>query len=126
MKRLMAVLVLVLGLWAPLGASPTSVSAGELAARLQAGEKILVVDVRTAAEFAAGHVPGAVNLPHDGISGEEEVLRAWKGRPVLLYCRSGRRAGIAADVLEKKGFSRLEYLQGDMPGWEKDGYPVQK
>ncbi len=126
MKRLAAVLVLVLGLCAPLWATPVSVTADELAARLQAGEKILVVDVRTPAEFAAGHVPGAVNLPHGSISGDEEVLREWKGRPVLLYCRSGRRAGMAADVLEKNGFKRLEYLQGDMPGWEKAGHLVQQ
>ncbi len=126
MKRQFVLLMLGVSLCRPSWASPETISADVLAARLQSGEKVLVVDVRTPAEFASGHLPGAINLPHANITGDEEVLRQWKEQPVMLYCRSGRRASAAAAVLEEKGFRRLEQLQGDMPGWEKSGYPVQK
>lgn len=98
----------------------------ELQQRQASGEPVLVVDVRSPEEFAAGHVPGAINLPHDRLSGDEPALRDWKQKPVVLYCRSGRRSAIAAEVLEKHGFGHLEHLTGDMQGWEKEGRPVAR
>jgi phage shock protein E len=65
-----------------------------------------VVDVRTPQEYAAGHVPGAVNIPFDEISrraGEVGDPEA----PVVLYCRSGRRSSIAADSLRRLGFEKI-------------------
>lgn len=96
----------------------------ELVQRQAAGEKVLVIDVRTPAEFASGHVPGAINLPVEALTGTESVLRDWKQGPVVLYCKSGRRAGIAAALLEKQGFARLEHLTGDIGGWVAQGRPV--
>lgn len=102
------------------------VTAPELERRQAAGEQVLVVDVRSAAEFAAGHVPGAINLPHDTVTGDEPALRDWKQKPVLLYCHSGRRAALAAKVLEQQGFTRIEHLSGDMQGWGQSGRPVAR
>lgn len=102
----------------------TETTGQELLQRQAAGEKVLVVDVRSPAEFAAGHVPGAINLPVDALTGNEPALRDWKQKPVVLYCKSGRRAGIAADRLEKQGFARLEHLAGDIGGWVAQGRPV--
>lgn len=96
----------------------------ELVQRKAAGEPVLVIDVRSPAEFAAGHVPGAINLPHDSISGNEPELKDWKQKPVVIYCKSGRRAGLAAGTLEKQGFARLEHLEGDIGGWQAQGRPV--
>lgn len=101
-------------------------AAQELQQRQAAGEKVLVVDVRSPEEFAAGHVPGAINLPVDRLSGDEPQLRDWKQKPVVLYCRSGRRSAMAATALEKAGFTRLEHLSGDMQGWEGSGRPVAR
>lgn len=100
------------------------VSAQELLQREAAGEKVLVVDVRSRDEYAAGHVPGAINLPHDTVTGDEPELKDWKQKPVVVYCHSGRRAGMAAKVLEAKGFTRIEHLSGDMQGWQQSGRPV--
>ena len=97
--------------------------APELLQRQSAGETILVVDVRSPEEFAAGHVPGALNLPHDR---NEPELKEWKQKPVVIYCRSGRRSAMAAATLEKAGFSKLEHLSGDMQGWEQSGRPVAR
>ncbi|MES2917041.1 MAG: rhodanese-like domain-containing protein [Pseudomonadota bacterium] len=102
------------------------VPAAELLQRQAAGEPMLVIDVRSPEEFAAGHVPGALNLPHDRITGSEPQLKEWKQKPVVIYCRSGRRSAIAAGALEQRGFSRLEHLSGDMQGWEQQGRAVAR
>lgn len=102
------------------------VPAAELLQRQAAGETMLVIDVRSPEEFAAGHVPGALNLPHDRITGSEPQLKDWKQKPVVIYCRSGRRSASAAGVLEQQGFSRLEHLSGDMQGWEQQGRAVAR
>ena len=64
------------------------------------------IDVRTPQEFAAGHVTGAFNLPHDEIRSDHELLSTLpKDETLLLYCRSGRRSGIAKNLLEEMGFT---------------------
>jgi len=84
---------------------------------------LLVIDVRSAEEYAAGHVPGAVNIPHDQVA--SRLAEIPKDKEVVLYCRSGRRSGLAAETLEANGYKNLQLLQGDMPGWEKAGLPVE-
>lgn len=120
-------LVLLFGLLAGCAqADWKEITAQELVQRQASGDKVLVVDVRSAAEYAAGHVPGAINLPHDAITGNEPVLKDWKQKPVILYCHSGRRAAMAAKVLEQQGFRDIEHLGGDMQGWEQGGRPVAR
>lgn len=100
------------------------VTGQDLVQRQAAGEKVLVIDVRSPDEFAAGHVPGAINVPVDSITGNEAILKDWKQKPVVLYCKSGRRAAMAASTLEKQGFIRLEHLTGDIGGWQAQGRPM--
>ena len=76
---------------------------------VNAGAK--VVDVRTPQEFAGGHLPGALLLPHDQVEGRAAELGA-KDRPILLYCRSGRRTAVARAALLKLGFTAVYDLQG--------------
>jgi rhodanese-related sulfurtransferase len=84
---------------------------------------LFVLDVRSPEEFAAGHVPGAVNIPHDQVA--SRLAEIPKDKEVVLYCRSGRRSGLAAEALEANGYKDLRLMQGDMPGWEKAGLPVE-
>jgi phage shock protein E len=101
------------------------VSQQALIERLDDGPKApFVLDVRTADEYVAGHVPGAVNIPHDQLA--SRLAEVPKDRDVVLYCRSGRRVQMAAEVLAGSGYSRLEHLQGDMPAWLDQGRPVEK
>jgi len=79
-------------------------------ARRLVAEGVKLVDVRTAVEFAMGHVPGAVNIPFDEMEKRHAELGP-ASTPVLLYCRSGRRSGIAAETLKAKGFTKLYDLQ---------------
>lgn len=103
-----------------------SVTPAELAARRAGKNAPVVLDVRAPAEFAEGHVPGAINVPHDQVESRLAELRQYRDREVVVYCRSGRRAGLAAEVLQRNGFTRLEHLAGDMPGWTAAGQPVAK
>jgi rhodanese-related sulfurtransferase len=99
----------------------------DLLARMQRKDPDLVVlDVRTPAEFAAGHVPGARNIPHDLLQSSIESLSDLRGKHVVLYCRSGRRTQLAAEVLSQAGFKRLAHLEGDYLAWESEHRPVER
>jgi rhodanese-related sulfurtransferase len=87
-------------------------------------QHLFVLDVRSPEEFAAGHVPGAVNVPYDQIA--TRLADVPKDKDVVLYCRTGRRSGIAAEVLQANGYTRLSHLEGDMTAWLEKGRPVEK
>ena len=72
----------------------------------------LIVDVRTAEEFADGHYPGAINIPHDTILEGLEQLGVREETPVILYCRSGNRSGQAEQALQNKGFTEARNAGG--------------
>jgi rhodanese-related sulfurtransferase len=103
-----------------------AISADALQARIAGGDSTLVVlDVRTPKEFAAGHVPGARNIAFDEVEGRLAELQADRDRDVVVYCHSGRRAALALGTLEKAGFKRLYHLEGDYTGWAAGSRPVE-
>ena len=106
-------------------AAPADISREEVQ-RLQQGKApLLVVDVRSPEEYAAGHLPGAMNIPYDQMAVRIDELSAFRDHgQVVLYCRSGRRVEIAAATLEEAGFGNLRHLEGDFPGWQQAGLPV--
>jgi rhodanese-related sulfurtransferase len=107
------------------GAAP--ISQADLLARIERKDPDLVVlDVRTAAEFAAGHVPGARNVSHELLASRLDELSAARDKQVVLYCRSGRRTLLAEDVLRKAGFTRLGHLEGDFLAWEAEHRPIER
>lgn len=65
------------------------------------------IDVRSAAEFQQGHLPGAVNIPHTDITSRIQQLTSDKNAQIQLYCRSGRRSGLAAAELKKLGYQHV-------------------
>ena len=65
------------------------------------------LDVRSAEEFAAGHLPGAINIPHTEIVQGVAALKLDKNSNIALYCVSGRRAGIAIEALQQQGYVQL-------------------
>ncbi|MDO5729145.1 MAG: rhodanese-like domain-containing protein [Actinomycetaceae bacterium] len=73
---------------------------------------VLLIDVRTEEEFAAGHVPGAINIPLDQIAEKISEVSADQTQPLALYCRSGNRSGQALSVLESVGYQKLVNLGG--------------
>lgn len=88
----------------------------ELKALLEApGSKVLVLDVRTAEEFAAGHIPGALLAPYDGLAAS--FRETDKDRPIVVYCRSGRRSAIAKATLEGMGYRNVRN-SGAFESWK--------
>lgn len=86
----------------------------------------IIIDVRTKEEYQAGHVPGAINLPLSEIQNAKGNLSLDKNKTLVLYCRSGYRAGKAANALKDLHYSNLKHLDGDMLGWKKAGLPIEK
>jgi rhodanese-related sulfurtransferase len=108
-------------------AAAPPITQAELLARLERKDPDLVVlDVRTPVEFAAGHVPGARNVSHDLLSSKLADLGELRDKQVVLYCRSGRRTLLAEETLRKAGFTKLLHLQGDYLAWEAEHRPVEK
>lgn len=85
----------------------------------------LLLDVRTPGEYASGHVPGAVNIPHDEVVARVSEIEPYRERGVVLYCQSGRRAGAAMQSLEEAGFANVRHLAGDMQAWKASGLPTE-
>lgn len=85
----------------------------------------LILDVRGRDEFAEGHVPGSRNIPHDEVG--QHVQELSKFEKIYIHCRSGKRAQVARDVLEKSGLTNVVCISsGGMLNWEEAGYPVEK
>jgi phage shock protein E len=72
----------------------------------------VVIDVRTPAEYAEKHISGAINIDHTLIAIEIEKLKLAKDEKIILYCRSGRRSGIALEALRKIGYQNVENYGG--------------
>jgi phage shock protein E len=130
-RRLSTLVVCALlgGICAPVLATEPApiISQQELLTRLEKKDPDLVVlDVRTAAEYAAGHVPGARNVSHDQLAAKLGELSSLKDKQVVLYCRSGRRTALAEQTLREAGFTRLLHLQGDYLAWEAGSQPVER
>ncbi len=68
----------------------------------------LWIDVRTVEEYQAGHLEGAINIPYDEIEQKIEAVSANKTADIQLYCRSGRRSGIALESLRSMGYSKVK------------------
>ena len=67
-----------------------------------------IIDVRTAEEFAAGHIDGAINLPVDQVGEQITRVKGLKpGSTLLVYCRSGRRSAAAVQILQQRGYTRV-------------------
>jgi len=108
------------------GTEPTigTISAADLAGRIGTDSAPVIFDVRTAEEFAGGHVPGAINLPHTEVAARAAEFATYQDREVVVYCRSGKRAAMAEADLQAAGFTRLLDLAGHMQQWTADRYPL--
>ncbi len=107
-------------------ASESALTPTELA-RWQSEHKApLVIDVRSEAEFREGHIPGAVNIPHDQIATRIASTGIRPDQAFVLYCRSGRRVGIARQALEQAGYVHSRALEGSFEAWQKAGLAIEK
>lgn len=91
----------------------------------------LIVDVREPQEYAAGHVPGAINIPRGLINSQiwnhvGAPEKADMEKPIILQCQTGRRATLAAQTLQELGFTHTTAVIMNLDDWQKSGHPFAK
>jgi len=94
--------------------------------RMDAGEKIVLVDVREESEWAQGHLPGAMHLGKGIIERDIEQRVPETNAKIVLYCGGGFRSALTADNLQKMGYTNVESMDGGWKGWIGAGLPTQK
>ncbi len=92
--------------------------------RLQAGERYVLIDVREDNEWAKGHLPSAHHIGRGVIERDIETALPEKDTPIVLYCGGGFRSALAADNLQKMGYTNVTSLDGGWRGWTERGLPT--
>jgi len=98
----------------------------EVKARLDRGDKFALIDVREDNEFAKDHLPGAVHLGKGIIERDIEARYPDTATPLVLYCGGGFRSAMAADNLQKMGYTNVISMDGGIRDWREKGYPMEK
>jgi len=94
--------------------------------RLDAGEKMILVDTREDNEWAKGHIPGAVHLGKGVIERDVETTIPDKNATLVLYCGGGFRSALAGDNLQKMGYKNVISMDGGWRGWTEANFPIAK
>jgi rhodanese-related sulfurtransferase len=114
-------------LWSLLGSKLSGVEeADTLKATRLYNDDALVLDVREDKEYAAGHIPRAKHIPLGQLAGRLQELDKFKGKPILVTCRSGNRSAHACRILKKAGFETVYNQAGGIIAWERANLPVTK
>jgi rhodanese-related sulfurtransferase len=95
-------------------------------ARMAADKQNVILDVRTPAEFSAGHIPGAVNLDYNAPDFQAKAAALDKSKTYLVHCAVGGRSVRACEKLNRLDFPNLYNLPGGFKAWAKAGQPVEK
>lgn len=87
---------------------------------------LVILDVRTPEEYAAGHVPGAINIPYTHLPVRISEIADAADKDIVVYCEVGVRAEEGAARLRESGFTRLLHLDGDIKAWQQSKRPLAK
>lgn len=100
----------------------------ELKKKLDAGEDLLVLDVREVKDLSGdlGHIAVARNIPLEELPQRVTELEAYLKRPITIVCRTDKRSAKAAQLLSGKGFSNVRVTRGGMTEWNRNGFPVER
>jgi len=93
--------------------------------KIDGGEKFTLVDVREESEFAKDHLPGAIHLGKGIIERDIEARVPDLNTEIVLYCGGGFRSALAADNLQKMGYTKVISMDGGIRGWREKGYPLE-
>jgi len=96
----------------------------EVKKRMDRGDKLLLVDVREESEYAKDHLPGAIHLGKGVIERDIEERVPELNKEMILYCGGGYRSALAADNLQKMGYTNVISMDGGIRGWREKGYPL--
>jgi len=95
-------------------------------ARLDRGERFHLVDVREDGEFAVDRIAGARHIGRGVLERDVETLIPGKDEPIVLYCGGGFRSALAADNLQRMGYTNVESMDGGIRAWREAAYPIEK
>ena len=123
-SKVIPMMLLALALLVPAQVTAKDISQAQLQKIMQSDQQVILLDVRTVEEFVAGHIPNAVNISHKELEARLAELLGAKNSQIVIYCRSGRRAEVAKQVLVKSGFAQLDHLTGDFNEWTSSGLPI--
>ena len=98
----------------------------EVKQKLEHGDKVLLVDVREESEFAKDHLPGAIHLGKGVIERDIEARVPDVKTPMILYCGGGFRSAMAADNLQKMGYTNVISMDGGVREWREKNYPMTR
>ena len=98
----------------------------EVKQRLDRGERPTLIDVREESEYAKDHLPGAIHIGKGVIERDIETKVPDTARELVLYCGGGFRSSLAADNLQKMGYSNVISMDGGIRGWREKNYPLEK
>ena len=98
----------------------------EVKARMDRGDQFVLVDVREDSEFAKDHLPKAIHMGKGVIERDVEHKVPDLNTPMVLYCGGGFRSALAADNLQKMGYTNVISMDGGIRGWREKGYPLTK
>jgi rhodanese-related sulfurtransferase len=101
-------------------------SVDEVKQRLDNGDKVLLIDVREESEFAKDHLPGAIHLGKGVIERDIEARVPDVKTPMILYCGGGFRSAMAADNLQKMGYTNVISMDGGVREWREKKYPMTR
>ena len=87
--------------------------------------ELVLLDVRTQSEYDSGHIKNAINISHEKILESPELLAEYKDSQMVVFCRSGVRAGKVIQLLESIGFEDIIDIDGDMLAWSEAGYRME-
>lgn len=92
----------------------------------QTDQTLILLDVRTIEEFNSGKIKNSINIPHDLLLSDPNLIAGYKNETVVVYCRSGKRAALVLDRLSDEGFRTLIDIDGDMLAWNSANLPIEK
>jgi rhodanese-related sulfurtransferase len=98
----------------------------EIKARLDRGDRFVLVDVREESEWAKDHLPGAVHMGKGVLERDVEAKVPDLNAEIVLYCGGGYRSALAADNLQKMGYANVLSMDGGIRGWREKGYPLTR
>lgn len=101
-----------------------NVNVEDLKEKIDNGEKIVLIDVRTPAEVSRGKIDGSINIPLDTFENDIENKVSDKNENVYLYCLSGSRSQVAAEIMDRKEYKNVFNVISGMLAWRVKGYPI--
>jgi len=102
------------------------VSTDDVKARLDRSENFLLLDVREESEYANDHLPGAIHLGKGIIERDIEERAPDLDTPLVLYCGGGYRSALAADNLQRMGYTNVLSMDGGIRGWREKHFPLTR